>query len=71
MPENSWLERKRYSDFANLDAELRISNIDLPLPPKKVFGNLSREFVAERQQGLQVFTSGIVFYPWAYCGSLS
>ena len=45
---------KRYSDFTALDTEIKISNIDAPLPPKKVFGNFDREFVAERQQGLQV-----------------
>ncbi|KAK3103603.1 hypothetical protein FSP39_020466 [Pinctada imbricata] len=60
IPELSWLETKRYSDFATLDTELRIAGIELPLPPKKVFGNLSREFVAERQQGLQVYVNAVL-----------
>ena len=54
LAENSWTIRKRYSDFVTLDTELHISNIELVLPPKKVFGNMGREFVAERQSGLQV-----------------
>lgn len=49
-----WFITKRYSDFANLDAILRLSGIELPLPPKRVFGKMEREFIAERQQGLQV-----------------
>lgn len=62
IPENSWTVDKRYNEFVALDAELRISNIELQLPPKKVFGNFDREFIAERQQGLQVhvlYTSNI------------
>ena len=54
MPENSWTVTKRYSDFVSLDAALKPSGIELPLPPKKVFGNMEREFIAERQIGLQV-----------------
>lgn len=49
-----WQLKKRYTDFANLDEKLRLSNITLPLPPKKTFGNFNREFIAERQQALQV-----------------
>lgn len=58
-----WPVKKRYSDFTNLDAELRLSNIDLPLPPKKVFGNFDREFVAERQRGLQTYISAVLSKP--------
>ena len=54
MPEHHWTLQKRFSDFTTLDAHLSISGIELPLPPKKVFGNMDREFIAERQQGLQV-----------------
>ena len=54
MPENSWNIIQRYSDFANLDSVLRISNIELPLPPKRIWGNMDRDFIAERQTGLQV-----------------
>ena len=59
-PENTWTLLKRYSDFTALDTELKISNIDAPLPPKKVFGNFDREFVAERQQGLQNYINAIL-----------
>lgn len=53
-PDNSWTIKRRYSDFDTLNNLLLCSSIDLPLPPKKVFGKLEREFIAERQQGLQV-----------------
>ena len=49
-----WPLKKRYSDFLQLDTELSISGIELPLPRKKLIGNFDREFVAERQLGLQV-----------------
>ena len=52
--ENSWLITRRYNDFVTLAGLLRQSNNDLPLPPKRMFGNMDREFIAERQQGLQV-----------------
>lgn len=59
IPENSWTVDKRYNEFVALDAELRISNIELQLPPKKVFGNFDREFIAERQQGLQNYLASV------------
>lgn len=58
-----WPLRKRYSDFTALDNDLRISNIALPLPPKKVFGNFDREFVAERQHGLQTYMTALLSKP--------
>lgn len=58
VPENSWTIQKRYSDFVKLDEELKFASLEFQLPPKKVFGNKEREFIAERQHGLQVkFTS--------------
>ncbi|XP_054036643.1 PX domain-containing protein kinase-like protein isoform X7 [Dryobates pubescens] len=32
-----------------------ISALSLPLPPKKLIGNMEREFIAERQKGLQAY----------------
>ncbi|XP_074007446.1 PX domain-containing protein kinase-like protein isoform X11 [Numenius arquata] len=32
-----------------------ISTLSLPLPPKKLIGNMEREFIAERQKGLQAY----------------
>ncbi|XP_021343288.1 PX domain-containing protein kinase-like protein isoform X2 [Mizuhopecten yessoensis] len=62
-PEISWTLVKRYSDFSSLDAQLKISNTEISLPPKKVFGNFSREFVAERQQGLQTYLNAVLAEP--------
>ena len=60
--EDTWTLSRRYSDFVALDNELKHSGISLPLPPKKVFGNTSREFIAERQQKLQVSQRSILKY---------
>eukprot|EP00058_Branchiostoma_floridae_P008986 XP_002594474.1 hypothetical protein BRAFLDRAFT_87663 [Branchiostoma floridae] len=59
LAENSWQINRRYSDFAALNTALQIGGVDLNLPPKKIFGNMEREFIAERQQGLQVFLNNI------------
>ncbi|XP_071017895.1 PX domain-containing protein kinase-like protein isoform X1 [Oncorhynchus clarkii lewisi] len=53
--ENSWQVIKRYSDFDMLNSSLLVSGVSLPLPPKKLLGNMDREFIAERQRGLQVY----------------
>uniref|UniRef100_A0AAR2IYA3 PX domain-containing protein kinase-like protein n=1 Tax=Pygocentrus nattereri TaxID=42514 RepID=A0AAR2IYA3_PYGNA len=45
----------RYSDFDMLNNSLLISGLNLPLPPKKLIGNMDREFIAERQKGLQAY----------------
>jgi PX domain-containing protein kinase-like protein len=52
--DTTWQIIRRYSDFATLDEKLKPAHIDLPLPPKKVFGNFDRDFIAARQNGLQV-----------------
>ncbi|XP_052278668.1 PX domain-containing protein kinase-like protein isoform X2 [Dreissena polymorpha] len=63
LVDQCWLLRKRYTDFVNLDSDLRMSNIDLNLPPKKAFGNFNREFIAERQVALQTFVSDLLKRP--------
>ncbi|EDO48255.1 predicted protein [Nematostella vectensis] len=62
-PEGSWQVVHRYSDFAALHAALEVSGIEMPLPPKKVFGNMDTTFVVERQQGLQNFMNFILGNP--------
>ncbi|KAL3188086.1 hypothetical protein MRX96_004311 [Rhipicephalus microplus] len=51
--ETSWVVQRRYSDFDALHNQLQVSGQELPLPPKKLFNKMSREFIAERQQKLQ------------------
>ncbi|XP_059167032.1 PX domain-containing protein kinase-like protein isoform X2 [Physella acuta] len=63
LRDHSWQVIKRYSDFEKLDAQLRVTNVDLPLPPKKVFGNFDRDFIAERQNGLQSYLNAITNIP--------
>ncbi|XP_062316593.1 PX domain-containing protein kinase-like protein [Osmerus eperlanus] len=53
--DNSWQVIRRYSDFDMLNNSLLVSGINLPLPPKKLLGNMDREFIAERQRGLQAY----------------
>ncbi|XP_025106692.1 PX domain-containing protein kinase-like protein isoform X2 [Pomacea canaliculata] len=69
LKENSWQIIRRYSDFVNLDAQLKISQIELPLPPKKVFGNFDRDFIAVRQNGLQEFLNAVINNP-ILCSSI-
>ncbi|KAM4722789.1 PX domain-containing protein kinase-like protein [Rhinophrynus dorsalis] len=57
--ENSWQIVRRYSDFDMLNNSLQISGLNLPLPPKKLIGNMDREFIAERQKGLQNYLNVI------------
>ncbi|XP_028907795.1 PX domain-containing protein kinase-like protein isoform X1 [Ornithorhynchus anatinus] len=57
--ENSWQIVRRYSDFDLLNNSLQISGLCLPLPPKKLIGNMDREFIAERQKGLQNYLNVI------------
>lgn len=40
---------------------LKISALSLPLPPKKLIGNMDREFIAERQKGLQNYLNVITY----------
>uniref|UniRef100_A0A8C1XYQ9 PX domain containing serine/threonine kinase n=1 Tax=Cyprinus carpio TaxID=7962 RepID=A0A8C1XYQ9_CYPCA len=42
-----------------LNNSLLISGLNLPLPPKKLLGNMDREFIAERQKGLQAYLNYI------------
>lgn len=45
-----------FSSFFSLTHFLpQISGLNLPLPPKKLIGNMDREFIAERQKGLQAY----------------
>ncbi|XP_008103638.1 PX domain-containing protein kinase-like protein isoform X2 [Anolis carolinensis] len=57
--ENSWQIIRRYSDFDLLNNSLQVSALSLPLPPKKLIGNMDREFIAERQKGLQNYLNVI------------
>uniref|UniRef100_A0A8C4JSJ8 PX domain containing serine/threonine kinase like n=1 Tax=Dromaius novaehollandiae TaxID=8790 RepID=A0A8C4JSJ8_DRONO len=44
-----WLQNNHFSSL------FKISTLSLPLPPKKLIGNMEREFIAERQKGLQTY----------------
>nr|XP_057910878.1 PX domain-containing protein kinase-like protein isoform X2 [Doryrhamphus excisus] len=57
--ENSWQVVRRYSDFDALNNSLMVCGVSLPLPPKKLIGNRDREFIAERQKGLQAYLDAI------------
>lgn len=54
LPDKSWRIYKRYNDFLKLHGQLQVSGIPLPLPPKKIIGNMDPDFIAERQKQLQV-----------------
>ncbi|XP_068713818.1 PX domain-containing protein kinase-like protein [Montipora foliosa] len=62
-PDNSWQVSHRYRDFVTMHSSLETSGIELPLPPKKVFGNMDTAFIAERQQGLQNYINLVLAHP--------
>ncbi|KAK0148711.1 PX domain-containing protein kinase-like protein [Merluccius polli] len=61
--ENTWQVIRRYSDFDMLNSSLQVSGISLSFPPKKLIGNMDREFIAERQRGLQAYLDYITQNP--------
>ena len=61
LPDTGHEVTKRYSDFAALDTTLRSYGVNLPLPPKKVFGKMDSDFIERRQEGLQVSNVCLVF----------
>lgn len=58
--ETKWHVSHRYKDFDALQASLQIANIDLPLPPKKLIGNMQPSFIAERQIALQHYINEVL-----------
>uniref|UniRef100_A0A8C3VCF7 PX domain containing serine/threonine kinase like n=1 Tax=Catharus ustulatus TaxID=91951 RepID=A0A8C3VCF7_CATUS len=44
-----------FPEVSNFSSLFKISTLSLPLPPKKLIGNMEREFIAERQKGLQAY----------------
>ncbi|OQV23921.1 Polypeptide N-acetylgalactosaminyltransferase 11 [Hypsibius exemplaris] len=60
----AWRISKRYNDFATLHASLEAFGLFAELPPKRAFGNKEREFVAERQSGLQTYLSSVISNPF-------
>ncbi|KAH7946852.1 hypothetical protein HPB52_005038 [Rhipicephalus sanguineus] len=61
--ETTWVVQRRYSDFDALHSQLQTSGQELPLPPKKLFNKMSREFIAERQQKLQEYLDQVLSEP--------
>eukprot|EP00039_Didymoeca_costata_P010615 m.143490 g.143490 ORF g.143490 m.143490 type:complete len:510 (+) comp14898_c0_seq6:334-1863(+) len=58
--EKKWEIVKRYSEFDELNKQiLAETGIALKLPPKKMFGNKDRDFIAKRRAGLQDYMSQI------------
>ncbi|ELV10459.1 PX domain-containing protein kinase-like protein [Tupaia chinensis] len=45
--------------YGSLETIGFITGLSLPLPPKKLIGNMDREFIAERQKGLQNYLNVI------------
>ncbi|XP_059059022.1 PX domain-containing protein kinase-like protein [Achroia grisella] len=58
--ENKWNVPHRYRDFAALHTSLQQANIVLPLPPKKLIGNMQPSFIAERQIALQNYLNEVL-----------
>lgn len=54
---------QRVSSALSSSSSLQVCGITLPLPPKKLIGNMDREFIAERQRGLQTYLDSITQHP--------
>nr|CAB3265330.1 PX domain-containing protein kinase-like protein [Phallusia mammillata] len=63
LKENTWEIRRRYNDFVVLHETLKVAGVELPLPPKRLLGNMEREFIAERQHGLETLMTTILKHP--------
>ncbi|XP_077428914.1 PX domain-containing protein kinase-like protein isoform X2 [Vanacampus margaritifer] len=61
--ENSWQVIRRYSDFDVLNNSLMVCGVSFPFPPKKLIGNMERNFIAERQRGLQAYLDAVTQHP--------
>lgn len=61
--DKSWHIYKRYNDFLSLYSNLQSSGLPLPFPPKKLIGNMERDFIAERQQALQKYLNAVLMNP--------
>ncbi|XP_037962228.2 PX domain-containing protein kinase-like protein [Plutella xylostella] len=58
--EDKWNVSHRYRDFAALHGALQAARRDLPLPPKKLLGNMHPSFIAERQIALQNYINEVL-----------
>ncbi|XP_016839498.1 PX domain-containing protein kinase-like protein isoform X1 [Nasonia vitripennis] len=63
LPEKSWRVCRRYNDFVQLHAVLSTSGINLPLPPKRIIGNMEPDFIAQRQVALQNYLNVVLMNP--------
>ncbi|XP_063988031.1 PX domain-containing protein kinase-like protein isoform X1 [Diachasmimorpha longicaudata] len=63
LPERSWRISRRYNEFVQLNTALSISGIELPLPPKRIIGNMDTDFIAQRQIGLQNYLNTVLMNP--------
>ncbi|XP_052780281.1 nischarin-like isoform X2 [Mya arenaria] len=60
----SWTVKHRYSDFHDLHEKLcSLTKLERNLlPPKKLFGNQSEQFIKKRQHDLQVYLQTVLHY---------
>lgn len=63
QPDKSWIVCKRYNDFVALHGLVQVSGICLSLPPKKLIGNMDKNFIAERKSALQNYLNIILMNP--------
>jgi len=59
-PSLSWIIRKRFREFDEMNNVLKDYGYQFAFPKKKLFGNTDRIFMAERQKDLQAFLNALV-----------
>lgn len=63
LKENCWRLQRRYNDFVELHKCLSVSGIQLPLPEKKLFGNMHPDFISKRLLALQEYINAVLMNP--------
>lgn len=61
--ENGGCSKPAHIVCLNRSLSVQVCGISLLLPPKKLIGNMDRDFIAERQRGLQAYLDSVTQHP--------
>lgn len=65
--ENGGCDKPAYTVCLTRSLSVQVCGIGLLLPPKKLIGNMDRDFIAERQRGLQAYLDSVTQHPLLSC----
>lgn len=58
-----WCNAPAHTVRLTRSLSVQVCGIGLLLPPKKLIGNMDRDFIAERQRGLQAYLDSVTQHP--------